>query len=146
MVECSVIYLSRPQQPFEINVITPCGLIPIRNLTALLSLYWDHIADLAARLEGLLTKISKQSIMTATLVLKYFRNDTGIEAIYCSRSGHTIKNFILQYIRSIHFKNVYILIHQISMLDLVLLNLTLTASMSILVAERNSVSNLHFLV
>ena len=58
------------------------------------------------RSEGLLTKISKQSIMIATLVLKYFWNDIGIVAISCPYSGHTIKNFILQYIRSIHLKNV----------------------------------------
>ena len=95
-----------PPQPFEINVITPCGLIPIRNLTVLQCLYWDHVVDLAARFEGLSTKALKQSIMTATLVLKYFRNDIGIVAISCSHSGHTIKNFILQYIKSIHFKNV----------------------------------------
>ena len=39
-----------------------------------------------------------------------------------------------------------VLIHQICILDLALLNLTLTASTPILIAERNSVSNLHFLV
>ena len=62
MVEFSVMYLSlaHPPQPFEINVITPCGLIPIRNLAVVWHLYWDNIADLASRLEGFLTKISKQ--------------------------------------------------------------------------------------
>ena len=44
--------------------------------------------------------------MTATLFLKYFQNDIGVVPISCFRSGHTIKNFILQYIRSTHFKNV----------------------------------------
>ena len=44
--------------------------------------------------------------MTTTLVLKYFLNYIGIMPISCYCSGHTIRNFILQYISSIHFKNV----------------------------------------
>ena len=44
--------------------------------------------------------------MKATLVLKYFRSDIAIVAVSCSHFGHTVKNFSLQYIRSIHLKNV----------------------------------------
>ena len=98
IAEVSVIYLllTSSPHPFEISRITPFGLLSIRNLTVLWWFCWYHIADLVPRLEGFLTKLLMQSIMTATLVLKHFQNDIGIVAIIFSRSAHTIKYFIQQ--------------------------------------------------
>lgn len=95
IAECSVVYLSLTSSlhPYEISRITPFGLISIRDLTVFWCFYWYHIADFVPRLEVSLTKLLKQSMMTATLVLKYFRNDIGIVAIIFSRSGHTTKYF-----------------------------------------------------
>ena len=45
--------------------------------------------------------------MTATLVLKYFQNDNDIVSISCSRSAHTIKNFILQKTVDFDTSNLY---------------------------------------
>ena len=65
---------------FEINIITPCEEIPIRNFTVL---YWDHVVALAKRLVGLSINASKESMMMTTFVLKCFRKHNGVISHNC---------------------------------------------------------------
>ena len=49
----SVNYLSltRPYQAFDINDMTPCGLIPIKNFMVLLCVYCDQVHTLPCNLK-----------------------------------------------------------------------------------------------
>ena len=71
----------------------------------------------AFKFVGLLINISKQSIITATFVLKYCLNDTDVVEIISSLPGHIMRGLSLTNITFIHFRTT------LEVVDLEILNL-----------------------
>ena len=74
------------------QLITSCGVIPIKNFTVLWCLYDENVCALARMFFGLLMKISKQSTITV-FVPKCFRKQIGVVFHIYSLHGHLITGF-----------------------------------------------------